>query len=134
MGSYFLTTSFSTFKQYFKSILWASVIIYLSLVHISSTTTVKATFIPHFDKLAHIFIYMIFSLLLLFENRKSRKTYLPLLIAVFFGVLMEILQHLLTTYRSMEIYDMLANTLGVILGMLIIRTIQKLFFSKNLSD
>ena len=103
-------------KTNYKSIIWASIILFLSVFHIKTPSTVKEIIIPHFDKIVHFAWYTILSFLLLYENKKSNPIYIRLLFAIFYGVLMELFQHFFTTYRSMEILDIAANTSGAFFG------------------
>lgn len=80
-------------------------------------TAPSAPVFPHFDKLLHFsayfFLMSYFSQILKF---KSYKKSLPLFFTM--GVLIEILQ-LISGYRSFELLDILANTLGLICGLIL---------------
>lgn len=104
-------------KQNYKSLTWAIIIAIASLAHITPPDALKDKLIPHSDKIIHIGIYAIFSFLLLWDNKKSKAINLRLLLAFLYGALMEILQYLLTDYRSMEFDDVIANTIGVFIGL-----------------
>lgn len=120
---------FLLLKNNYKSISWALLILGLSLSHINTPVTIKQFFIPHSDKFVHIFLYTIFSLLLLVENKKSNRINIRLLFALFYGILMEFFQHFLTTHRSMEFYDILANFSGILIGFLLyVKLLKKLKF------
>jgi len=111
-------TSLAPFlKQNYKSISWAIIILIASLSHITPPDALKDRLIPHSDKIIHIGIYAIFSFLLLWDNKKSKGINLRLLLAFLYGVLMELLQYLLTDYRSMEFDDVVANLIGVLTGL-----------------
>lgn len=81
------------------------------------------------DKYEHCTAYFILTLSWLFAIQKSEKLIkyrLILTVFVFlYGVLMEILQQVLTDYRQADLYDVFANSLGIILGIL--------FFEKVIS-
>lgn len=76
--------------------------------------------IPHFDKFAHFGVYAIFSCFLVpvFPVRSNLKMalILSLLVSIALGVGFEYLQ-LLSTKRSKEYTDMIANSLGAITGL-----------------
>lgn len=99
----------------YKSIVWAMIIMYLSLVNINDNETIKELLFPYSDKIAHLSVYAILSIILCSENKTKNNLY-RILFAITYGIIMETLQYSLTTYRSFELYDILANTLGVILG------------------
>ncbi len=113
-------------RKYFKSIIWAMIILYLSLANLNDNETLKELLFPYSDKIAHFGIYAIFSFLILSEYNKKGKQWLPLSISIFYGILMEFFQFSLTTYRSLEIFDMLANTIGAFVAWYIYK---KIFFT-----
>lgn len=71
--------------------------------------------IEHGDKLGHFAAYgtLMFWFCLLYRHRVSRIAYALLWIAM--GIGLEFIQGQLG-YRTYEVYDMYANTLGVLLG------------------
>lgn len=76
------------------------------------------------DKIFHCIAYAIFCLLwyLMFEALQMKSSLmLSIALSIVFGGLIEILQSKLSTYRSTEFFDLLANTLGVVLMALVIR-------------
>ncbi len=116
---------FQTIKQNYKSIVWAIIILILSVFRINTSDSIKEYLVPHSDKLVHIFLYTVFSFLLLIETEKSKQKYICLLYAFLYGVLMELFQHYFTIYRSFELYDILANTTGVLVGFLIYKQVKQ---------
>jgi len=105
-------------KKYYKSLLWAIIILYLSLANINENETIKVLLFPFSDKIAHLTVYAILSFLILYDRSKKKKLLFPFIVSVFYGILMELLQYSLTTYRSFEVADMIANTIGAIIGLL----------------
>ncbi|WP_420321574.1 VanZ family protein [Flagellimonas sp.] len=91
--------------------------------------------IPYADKVTHFTFYMIFAILgCLFLRERSRgniklgkATILMGFVAVFYGMLIEVLQYTLTADRMAEFGDVLANTFGAIVGVGLI----KWYFSKE---
>lgn len=75
-----------------------------------------------FDKVVHFTMYFIFSLLFSWAM-KTELNYLRLLliipITIGWGVFMEIMQLEMHLGRSFDLYDMLANSIGVSFGILI---------------
>jgi len=69
------------------------------------------------DKVVHISMYAGFSFLFIFESN-GKFAALGLLLGILFGVLMEIFQLYVFVSRSFDFYDMLANSIGAILGIL----------------
>lgn len=85
------------------------------------------------DKIAHFIVYFIFTSIwffFFFFSEKLNKTFKQSLIiasifCVLYGMLMEVLQALLTNYRSSEWYDVIANTSGTIFAVLILSVFRK---------
>ena len=75
--------------------------------------------IEHLDKVFHLVIYCIFAMLGYRVARGSRPYVAICLGIILYGGLMEVAQSF-TPDRSMSGYDMAANTLGVVLGALLV--------------
>ena len=84
----------------------------------------------NYDKLLHAFAYCTLSFLWLSAINNSRRTILICTIGVIYGIVIEILQMLLTNYRSGDVYDALANTSGVIIGYFLYNTLAKNYLLK----
>jgi len=81
--------------------------------------------VAHSDKIGHFIIYTGFTIIWIFFFLKVKKKsilksiYTAFIWSVFFGVFMECCQWMFTSYRQFDYYDMLANTTGSLLGLLI---------------
>lgn len=78
---------------------------------------------PHVDKAIHAIMYFTLSTALCYDLREKMRPdrYLPCMLtaigaAMATGILTELGQEYLTTYRSGDIYDFLADTAGSIAG------------------
>lgn len=113
-------------KDYYKSLVWAILILILSLIKLNPDKEINTLDLP-LDKTAHFLLYLLLSFILFFENRKffpekkrSFKLIIFLLIIVnFYGIFMEFLQFSLTDYRSAELTYILSNFSGSIVGFFI---------------
>jgi len=116
-------------KQYYKSIIVGLLIVWLSLSGSKSLIPGRMLSIPYIDKMGHIAMYGFFSAMLLLDScrwqTKLRFNYLILIIPIFFGALMEIMQMTLTTSRKAETIDMLANIGGVAGGIMLAHLARK---------
>lgn len=82
------------------------------------------------DKIAHFGAYFMFVILWSISSRfnsqekETKKTFLKYIAVggLLLGLLMEICQYLFTSYREMDWLDMVANSIGVLLGYLISAT------------
>lgn len=78
----------------------------------------------HIDKIVHLFIYTVFSFLwgMTFLKKRtftfSNNVFL-IVLSIFFGIIIEILQGFGGFNRSFEWQDILANSIGVLLGYII---------------
>jgi VanZ family protein len=110
-------------KQYYKSIIVGLLILWLSLSGSKSLVPGRMLNIPYIDKMGHFAMYGFFSAMLLLDScrwqTKSKFNYIILLIPVFFGALMEIMQMTFTTTRKAETIDLLANIGGVTAGIVL---------------
>ena len=81
------------------------------------------------DKYLHFIAYFGLSLMWYFAikdriNEKIFKIFVPLGL-IFYGIILEGLQSGLTTYRTGDVYDAIANTAGVIVALILFRKIIK---------
>ena len=101
-----------------------TLLIIIAVIAYLSITPVETISIGN-DKVGHFIAYaslMINLGLLTYSNRK--KYMLVIVLALFYGGSLEIIQHYVPG-RFMSIYDMLANSGGVLLGVLIINFFYK---------
>lgn len=99
-------------------------IAYLSLIKMPKYSPIV---ISHIDKIQHAFAYFTLTTCWLFSFYKkvpSRK-YFIVIACIIFGIIIEVLQSELTIYRTGDYLDVLANTLGVLLGLTIFNQILK---------
>ena len=81
------------------------------------------------DKVYHAIAYFMLALtwLLSFSNSR-KKNYVKYIIAfgcVFYGIVIEVLQTTLTTYRTASFLDVVANTVGVFMALIVFKSIYK---------
>ncbi|WP_299243992.1 VanZ family protein [uncultured Aquimarina sp.] len=108
---------------------YTSLIGWLSLakVFIPVNISVKGS-----DKIGHLLAYLVFTIvwfLFFFYSEKLHRKFSQSLIwasilSFLFGILMEFLQAVLTSYRSPEWNDVLANTSGIIFALIILKTLK----------
>ena len=77
--------------------------------------------IPGFDKLAHAGFYFILSFLIFLPKSPARFeqlvfTKFVLTVLIVFGASLELLQYFVP-YRTFDLVDIIANSLGIVLGM-----------------
>lgn len=113
---------------------WVLFITMLSLFSFSGLDTGTVN-IPYADKITHFSFYLIFAVLgcMFIRERTQGKMSLGrtlaimLVIAIVYGIFIEVLQYTTTTNRMAEYGDVLANSLGAFVGVGLI----KWYFSKE---
>jgi len=75
------------------------------------------------DKVIHAFSYLILTLswLIVFNEKLKNKTQVLLLaiVIVTYGIILEVFQEILTNVRTAEFGDIIANSVGVLIAVLI---------------
>ncbi|HOZ13576.1 MAG TPA: VanZ family protein [Tenuifilaceae bacterium] len=100
----------------------------------SSFPTVRFFNIPHFDKIVHFGLYLVFTLLILSETNTKRRIggldrkaiIVSLSIAIAYGLLIELMQLLVFESRGAEFWDFVANTIGAITAVLTYRLVNRI--------
>ena len=99
-------------------------IVFLSLLQLPSS---KINII-NIDKAYHSIAYFALGITWLFAYyKKPEKKYFIVICCIIFGIIIEVLQSRLTSYRTGDYVDAIANSCGVLLALLIFN----LFVKKN---
>ena len=107
---------------YSKTLLCSLFILILSIAPFSSH---RIHPMPNTDKLIHFMMYLIFTVIFFYEYRKTHpikqlRFYLVVMtLPIIYGGLMELFQSIFTTNRSADVFDFLANSVGVFVGVTI---------------
>lgn len=116
-------------KQNILTIVTAIFILVLSTMPVGSFPEIA---VPNIDKPIHFIMYAFFTMMMLMDRTLFHHHstvywyfYAPL-IAIVYGGLMEIVQHLIG-YRSCSIYDFYANDIGAVIGALLFALLHRLF-------
>ena len=100
--------------NFFLALFYSILIIFVSLIKIESETN-----ITHQDKIIHAGIYFIFCILWFVPLRglfKKEALLYVFLFSILFGILIELLQENLTSYRNFELEDILFNSIGSLIS------------------
>ena len=113
------------FKDNFFLIAAFVITIVISCLSLIKTPKIDTGF-SNIDKLYHLFAYFTLSLFWLFSfYKKSSLKYFIVLACLIYGILIEVIQHTLTTYRTGDYKDAIANTLCSIFGLIVFNQIKK---------
>ncbi|MEM6517464.1 MAG: VanZ family protein [Bacteroidota bacterium] len=86
------------------------------------------------DKIYHFFAYTIFTFLTYnFLSRKNinyKITYSAITVLLY-GIIIEVLQHVLTANRTLDAIDVLANFLGILSAVFMLLLRQRIFLKMN---
>lgn len=121
------------FLRFWKTILWATIVFIISSFPGNKVDRVPFLDIPHIDKVIHAGMYFILSFSFLFEINKNsfyqslklRLSVIVIILAVSYGIILEILQSFLFVNRSGDFYDFLANSIGCIMALFSFRYLNK---------
>ena len=83
--------------------------------------------VPSFDKVIHLCAYFVLALSwLLAYSKKSYNVKHHLTVAflvVVYGIIIEVLQGTITSVRQADVYDMIANFMGVLFALLVFKKV-----------
>lgn len=113
---------------------WALPIAVLYVIALTVASLINIDGVPELgssmdDKIYHVLAYAILVLVLFnFLDTKNLKhpIILSSFIAVIYGIILEVLQHMVTATRVSDPYDVWANAVGVVTGVLTIFLARKL--------
>ena len=103
------------------ALLWTFLILYLSL---KNTVNAPKFSFPNADKVVHFTFYFVFVILwyryLLLRKKVVPKTKMALIfLSIIFGIAIEFAQGNLTTTRHADIWDVVANSTGTLVGIFV---------------
>jgi VanZ family protein len=100
-----------------------SVLATVSLIRLGNVPNLGISFA---DKIFHFGAYFVLAFLWVlaffynFNYKKNKAIIYAMIISIVFGILIEVLQGMMTEARSSDIYDAVANTIGVLLAALVL--------------
>jgi VanZ family protein len=111
-------------KSLWPAVIWAFVILVLSILPSKDISSISLLNFEHLDKIAHLFVYFVLVFLLIWGFKKQYKYIgfryygvpIAFAIALSYGLLLEVIQTLFFSYRTGDLLDFVANTIGSLLG------------------
>lgn len=105
--------------------------VFIAAVSLISLKGVQVIKVNNSDKYGHFFAYFLLSLSWLVvaakHPQKKIKNYIIAFIIISYGIIIEVLQNILTTYRQADFYDVIANSAGVFFAVIIFKKIKQVF-------
>lgn len=104
-------------------IVYTIILTFVSLIKPENIPDIE---VSYSDKIFHFLAYGLLTFLWFcaffyhFNFKISKSITYAALVSIVFGIIIEVLQDKLTTYRTLDILDVLANTSGVILAVLVL--------------
>jgi len=115
-----------TDKAIYIALFVSVLILILSLIPVHSKLLGE---IKNFDKIIHTIFYTVLCLSWLFYFKPLKNLKLKLSVGlglIIYGIIIEVLQEKLTTYRTGSFFDALANTIGILIGILLFEKLYKI--------
>jgi VanZ family protein len=111
-------------KYYLPAILWAICIAVLSLMPAAQLPKIELDLLAP-DKLAHAFVYGVLTILLFWAFAKNQPLRWPIIrrcmiASAGYGILLEWAQYAFFPSRYFEVYDIIANIIGIIISLLFV--------------
>lgn len=108
-------------KSNYSGILFTLVVAFLCLYPFESQ---KESTIPHFDKVIHVTLFLILSYFWMrglskqdqFKKVQQRAVLIVVISTTTYGVLIEVLQEVMHLGRIFDVWDIAADTVGVVFG------------------
>ena len=103
-----------------KKILLVIALLYtiaLAVLSLLSSDDLPEVEVEYADKIAHAIAYALLSFLWYLSLKSfkiSKALLISALIAIIYGIILEVLQGTLTVGRTLDMYDVLANCIGVV--------------------
>ena len=94
-------------------------LVVVSLINISGVPSLGSDFD---DKIYHFLAYFLFAYLwttYLKPSKKKNKLLIVFICLIMFGIILELIQHIINPNRVYDTYDLIANCLGVLIGTLL---------------
>lgn len=120
-------------KFIYVAIFWTILITTLSLITIEKPPSFVLQ-LPFKDKVVHFVFYFVFVIVWSFslKEKMSKFRIKTLLAAVFYGIIIEVLQYAVTKNRTADFYDVLANTVGAMLAFITFPFLENIFLEQKL--
>lgn len=106
------------------AIIWVIIIAILHAVPPSSAPDFSFTSFVHLDKLIHIILFMfgVYFFAIAYEEKQKQFFLFPIIISfVFYGGFLEVMQGIIFEDRISDIYDFVADIIGIFIGGLIFK-------------
>ncbi|UOB18982.1 VanZ family protein [Abyssalbus ytuae] len=111
---------------FFLGILWTCAVTFMSLYPFKDDLPDSFFNLPFKDKIAHFCFYFGFTVLWYYYFKSigiKKSLEVSIILAILYGILMEIMQYAMGFGRMMDVKDIIANILGSVFALIIIKGI-----------
>ena len=127
-----ITKHLSERNLFILALFWTIAITIASLVSLSNMPRVN---VLGKDKTVHFLFYFVLTLTWNFALQKKYKNwalkYIIVFVVIGYGIVIEVLQEVLTKTRQADIYDVIANSAGTLVALIVIFWLKNKTFEKN---
>jgi len=107
----------------------------LTFLLLFPTTDVPKPDLPNFDKLGHVvlftFLVVIWALFAFSKTEENRSQIVRVMLLAFvYGIIIEVLQELFFQPRTGDGWDIVANSVGILLGWFVFQKVKRIFIPK----
>lgn len=107
----------------------------ITIASLASLSNMPRVEVPGKDKTVHFLFYFVLTLLWNFALQKKYKNwalkYIIVFVVIVYGIVIEILQGVLTKNREADIYDVMANSAGALVALIVIFWLKNKTFEKK---
>lgn len=127
-----ITKHLSERNLFILALFWTIAITIASLVSLSNMPRVN---VLGKDKTVHFLFYFVLTLTWNFALQKKYKNwalkYIIVFVVIGYGIVIEVLQEVLTKTRQADIYDVIANSAGTLVALIVIFWLKNKTFEKK---
>jgi len=108
----------------------------LAIVSLINLKEIPDIGVSNSDKIFHCLAYLVLTILwvntffLKYNVKKSTALIYSSVFSIVFGIVIEVLQESVTQVRSSDFYDALANTVGVLIAVIVLLINRKMYVKK----
>ena len=127
-----ITKHLSERNLFILALFWTIAITIASLVSLSNMPRVN---VLGKDKTVHFLFYFVLTLTWNFALKKKYKNwalkYIIVFVVIGYGIVIEVLQEVLTKTRQADLYDVIANSAGTLVALIVIFWLKNKTFEKK---
>jgi VanZ family protein len=110
----------------------------ITIASLASLSNMPRVEVPGKDKTVHFLFYFVLTLLWNFALQKKYKNwalkYIIVFVVIIYGIVIEVLQGVLTKNREADIYDVIANSAGTLVALIVVFLAKNKTFKKKLKN